>query len=41
MNNAAALIGAITRVRTKAPKVAWYLVTEALHPIGKTYALGY
>lgn len=41
MNPAAALISAITRVRTKAPGVAWYLVTEQLHPLGKTVALGY
>lgn len=41
MSPAAALISAITHVRTKAPGVAWWIVTEQLHPIGKTYALGY
>lgn len=41
MTPAIALISAITHVRTKAPRVSWYLVAEVLHPLGKTYALGY
>ena len=31
----------LAHIRANAPRTAWYLVVEALHPIGRTNWLGY
>ena len=35
------MLSGVFRVRQGAPRVSWPLVTELLHPIGKTCFLGY